>query len=136
MDESDKVRALEHKRTQAISSGDLETLASVMTEDYMHVYGGGLVGSRESYIDHIGDIPRSPERGTLDVRLYGDTAVMTGTITNKINPREGEEGRVRATGAILKKEIVQAFVTQVAVKQDGEWKFCSFQLTRCIDKPS
>jgi undecaprenyl pyrophosphate synthase len=51
------------------------------------------------------------------VRVYGDTAVMAGDILNRINT-PGKESRV-----------IDAMVTQVAVKSGGRWRFVSFQIT-------
>jgi hypothetical protein len=54
------------------------------------------------------------------IRIYGDTAVMTGPQVNHelIN---GEP------------QTVKLFVTQVARRADGRWKFVSIQATRIRD---
>ena len=58
-----------------------------------------------------------PERGELDVRLYGNAAVVIGDIINRIT-YPGQPTRV-----------INATVTQVAVKSAGRWQFVSFQIT-------
>lgn len=122
--DKEQLLQLEQTRCEAIGAGDLERLASVMTDDYVHVYGFGKTSTKQEYVDHIGDVPRAPERGAIDVRIYGDTAVMCGPLINRIQP----------PGKPL--DVVNATATQVAIKQDGQWKFCHFQMTRCGPPPS
>jgi len=124
MTDKEQLLELERIRCKAIGCGDLQTLASVMTEDYIHVYGFGKTSTKQEYVDHIGDVPREPERGEIDVRIYGETAVMCGPLINRISP----------PGKPL--DVVSAVATQVAVKRDNQWRFCHFQMTRCGPPPA
>jgi hypothetical protein len=54
------------------------------------------------------------------IRIYGDTAIMTGRQVN----------HERINGEPL---IVKLFVTQVARRIDGRWKFVSMHATRLPD---
>lgn len=57
-------------------------------------------------------------RGPLAVRVYGDVAVMSGNLLNRIScPAQPER-------------VLDTFVTQVVRKVDGQWKFVSFQITQ------
>jgi ketosteroid isomerase-like protein len=108
---------LERRRCAAIGAGDLAALADVLADDYIHVMGTGTIKDKASYIETIRNGPRTPERGDLRVRLYGDTAVVTGPLLNRIGAA-GQPTR-----------IIDTVVTQVAVKSGGRWRFVSFQIT-------
>ena len=111
------VAALEKKRASAIAAADFDALANVLADDYLHVYGGGTTSDRAGYIDQVKRGPRVPTRGQLDIRVYGDAAVITGGLLNRIKYPDRPEA------------LLDTFVTQVARKVNGEWKFVSFQIT-------
>lgn len=117
VDEVQAILDLERRRCEAIGAGNLEELSAVLADDYFHVMGTGVVKNKTSYIETIKNGPRVPERGDLAVRLYGDAAVITGDIINRIS-YPGQETR-----------IINAMVTQVAAKAGGVWRFVSFQIT-------
>ncbi|HET8938687.1 MAG TPA: nuclear transport factor 2 family protein [Polyangiales bacterium] len=112
------VIALEARRCEAIGAGNLTVLAEVLADDYLHVLAHGQVIDKLTYIDLIRSAPRTPRRGTLRVRMYGDAAVITGDLDNHL----GTPGQVPRT--------IPAFCTQVACKSDGQWRFVSYILTR------
>lgn len=113
--------ALETRRCEAIGSGDLDALADVLADDYLHVLAPGRVVDKAQYIELIRNAPRKPERGALRVRVYGEGAVITGELDNHI----GAPGEVR--------RIIAAYCTQVALKQQGRWRFVSYILTQKRD---
>lgn len=113
--------ALETRRCEAIGSGDLDALADVLADDYLHVLAPGRVVDKAAYIEMIRNGPRKPERGPLHVRIYGQAAVVTGALDNHI----GAPGAVR--------RVIAAYCTQVALKQDGKWRFVSYILTQKRD---
>jgi undecaprenyl pyrophosphate synthase len=115
--ETEAVLDLERRRCEAIGGADFDALSEVLADDYLHVFGTGPTTDKSGYIKTIKEGPRVPVRSGLKVRLYGDTAVLTGDLVNNIS-YPGQETR-----------IVHAFCTQVAVKRDGRWQFVSFQLT-------
>ncbi|MGO4906966.1 nuclear transport factor 2 family protein [Pseudorhodobacter sp. W20_MBD10_FR17] len=133
MSDHDDLIALEQKRCAAIAEGDLALLSTMLRDDYLHVYGGGLSSGKDAWIDHISEVPRIPERVDLAVRVYGDTAVLTGKLINRIRPNANAQPAEAIGKRVPIKEDVQAFATQVAVREDGQWRFCSFQMTRCVD---
>lgn len=114
----DALIALETRRCEAIGSGDLESLADVLADDYLHVLATGTVVDKAQYIELIRNGPRKPERGTLDVRVYGAAAVITGDLDNHL----GAPHDVR--------RVIAAYCTQVAVQRAGKWRFVSYILTR------
>jgi hypothetical protein len=117
-DDKKSVLDLEARRCAAIGSGDLAALREILADDYLHVGGAGSTSDKEAYVKTIGGSPRAPERANLKVRLYGDAAVLTGDLLNRIGA-PGEPPKV-----------VDTFATQVAVRQGGAWRFVSFQLTQ------
>jgi hypothetical protein len=116
--------ALETRRCEAIGSGDLEALDDVLSDDYVHVLAPGKVVNKAEYIEMIRNGPRKPEREALHVRLYGQAAVITGTLVNHI----GAPGDVR--------RVIPAYCTQVALQEDGKWRFVSYILTQKRDAPT
>jgi uncharacterized protein (TIGR02246 family) len=111
------IEALEEKRCAAISAGDVETLQSLLTDDYLHVHMTGHVDDRAGHLKAVSSRPRRTERGPLLVRTYGDVAVVTGELTNHMTNADGETSASRA------------FCHQVAVRRDRKWRFVSIQLT-------
>lgn len=117
-DEKQNVLALEARRANAIGNADFAALADCLHDEYFHVFGGGNTCGKAAYVEEIKKNPRKPERGELTVRLYSDTAVVTGDIINRIN--FADKGL----------RVIHAMVTQVAIKcADGKWRFVSFQIT-------
>jgi uncharacterized protein (TIGR02246 family) len=113
----DEVLALEERRCAAVAAGDLVGLADTLADDYLHVFGGGTTSGKGAYVAELKAGPRTHERENLNVRVYGDAAVVTGDIVNTM----------RYPGRPV--NVVRAFVTQVAVKRDGVWRFVSWQIT-------
>lgn len=122
MSVEDEVIALETRRANAIGSGDLATLADVLADDYLHVLAPGKVVDKSGYVEMIKNGPRQPVRGDLRVRCYGDAAVLTGELQNRIGPPGSAQ------------RIISAFCTQVAVRSEGRWRFVSYILTRKPDE--
>lgn len=111
-----QVLALEARRVSALANADLAALANVLADDYVHIYGDGRASDRAGYIEQVRMASRAPTRGPLKVRVYGDVAVVTGDLLNRINYPEGPRA-------------LDTFVTQVAHKAGGQWRFVSFQIT-------
>lgn len=107
------ILAREEQRCQAISNQRWDELASMLTGDLTHIHMPGRQEDKATYLAGVRNNPRTVTRKDLQVRIYGDTAVMTGAMTNA---REGREDHAR--------------VTQVWVKKDGQWYQCAFQASR------
>lgn len=112
------VIALEARRSDAIGAGDLDALAGVLADDYLHVLAPGRVVDKVQYIEMIRRGPRRPVRSGLRVRSYGDAAVLTGELENRI----GTDVDVQ--------RVIPAYCTQVAVRSGDTWRFVSYILTR------
>jgi ketosteroid isomerase-like protein len=117
-DEASEVLDLEERRNSAVAAGDLDELATTLSEDYLHVWGSGLKTDKAGYIEALRAGPRTHERKNLVVRVYGDAAIINGDLLNTIST-PGEPVRV-----------VDAYVTQIAIRQpDGRWLFVSWHIT-------
>jgi hypothetical protein len=118
----DQLLALEALRRRSLVERDFDTLGQLFTGDLTYVHSLGTVQDRATYLDYVRGPMRflSIERPSLDVKLYGDVAVMTGPMVNTITaPR------------LVQPLEVSAFVTQVW-KRGGEsgWQIANFQATR------
>ncbi len=107
------ILAREDQRCQAISKQRWEELESMLTEDLSHVHMPGRQDDKATYMAGVRNNPRTVTRKDLQVRVYGDTAIMTGGMTNA---RDGREDHAR--------------VTQVWVRKDGQWYQAAFQASK------
>ena len=114
--EIDDILALEGDRCKATAEGDLDALKNILADDYVHVTGNGAIMNKLGYLSWVKELPRSHQRTNLNVRLYGDTAVIYGDLLNRLQTRGGET-------------VIETVVTQVAHRSDGKWRFVSFHIT-------
>lgn len=107
----------------AVVNEDLAFLEGVLHEDYVHTRPNGVVSDRTLFLDSVKRDEAQPNVNydkltatDITVRLYGDTAVLTG--------RSG----IRADDAAgtLKGETRW---TRVFLRQRGTWKLVAFQAT-------
>jgi uncharacterized protein (TIGR02246 family) len=118
----DQIKKMEHDRAQAAMKADAETLGSSMTDDYMMITPSGTVEDKTTVLNSFKSGDRKIESVELDdsdmkVRVYGNTAVVTGSSTVKAtNKGEDMSGKYR--------------YTRVYVKQGGKWKTAAFQQTK------
>lgn len=108
---------LERRRCVAINAADVAALKSLLSEDYVHVHMNAAVDNRAGHLEAIAKRPRQTTRGEIQVRIYADFAVLTGELTN------------HTTAAGEPPRAVRAYCHQVAVREDGVWRFVSTQLT-------
>lgn len=116
----------ERERRDALVADDVERFASLLADDLVHVHTTGIVHGKPELLQHTGGFLRFREilRGPLLIRSLGtDAGVMTGPMTNIVQRRDRED---RVT--------VEAHVTQVWVRRDGDWRITSFHATRVADQ--
>lgn len=103
---------MEARRCAALVAGDAEALASLLTDDLVHIHLTGQVDDKAGYVGGVrGKYSfQGIERGPLTIRLYGDVAVMTGTLSQQL--------MVKATGTI---HNVRAIATQTWLRRNGGW---------------
>ena len=106
--------SLEAERCEAISAGDRARLEALLADDMQQIHASGVVEGKAAYIDTLLRRRRRCERtGETTVRLYGDTAVMTGPQRN-----------VYADGT-----VGDMLTTLVWVQREGCWQLASSHST-------
>lgn len=119
-----KIRSLEESRFAAMLSRDVPALRRILADDLTYTHSSGQLESKEQLIESIASgafqyLAILPE-GALDVRVYGDAAVVTGKGTF----------RVRAGG---EERSLKLRFTDVYVLRDGRWQMVAWQSTRLPD---
>lgn len=115
----------ESRRCAAIVAADIDGLSDLLADNLVHVHTTGLIDDRDSYLAGIRDRleVRSVERGVIQVRRFGEAAVMTGALTNTV--------RRRADGPDAAWTVLPSFVTQVWVRQPATgWRMASYHASR------
>ena len=114
-----QLKKMEQDRVEAVVRGDVASLDKITSDDYTFINRFGQVSDKQQTLDAIknGGIKLSSNKvSDLKVRVYGNTAVVTG--------RSEAQGRISgrdASGPVL--------FTRVYVKKDGRWQSVAFQQT-------
>lgn len=106
------LRAAEGQRCEALMAGDVDSLATMLTDDLVHIHLTGKIDDKAHYLDGVrGKYQfRDVKRGPLNIRIWGDSAVMVGLLTQQIVvPETGDVHDIRAV------------TTQTWQKVDGRW---------------
>jgi ketosteroid isomerase-like protein len=104
---------------ETVVKADVAVLERVLHEDYVHLRPYGMVENRAQYLEN-----RKARRvdfeslvpDEIKVRVYGDTAIVTGRSTAKGKDQYGKMDEQRRW-------------TRVLVRRDGRWQFVHFQGT-------
>lgn len=119
-DEREQILSAESARQRALIEGDVSALDALFDESLVHIHAPGVVHDKAMLLEHTATRRAYLEitRGELNVRVFGDIAVITGPITNRLrNPDDSER-------------VLAGEVTQVLRRgEEGDWRFLSFQMT-------
>ncbi len=111
-----EISSLEEQRFQAQVAGDLDALDRLLSDQLVYTHSSASVDTKASFIDAIKT--RRPyqkvERSGEEVRLHGDTAVVTG------------QARIELNGG----NRLNLRYTDVWVKGAGGWQMVAWQSTR------
>src|SRR6516225_3518213 len=125
-----EIRELEAQISRAVVAGDRALFDRVLASDFTHTSHSGQVKTRAEWMaeDKVDSRQGKPQAGKttyeafdvddLAVRIYGDTAVVTGRSTPKGRTAKGEPIRG------------QYRFRRVWVKRGGSWQVVAFQGTR------
>ena len=116
----DEIKSLEKERAAAVIKADTATLEKLTADDYILINANGQMMDKQQTMEAIktGQIKiASNDLSDLKVRVYGNTAVVTGKSTVK-----GTLSGTEVNGPIL--------FTRVYVKKNGHWQAVAFQQTR------
>ena len=123
-----EVIAAEQERCDATRASDRARLDRLIGDEFTNQHSNGHTNeSKTRLIERCTSVTHTNyTRGDLDVRVYGDTAVMTGEIDIHFPP--ASDGSVRDPKTEL--------AIQVWVKRDGRWQLVAQQTTDKADPPS
>jgi ketosteroid isomerase-like protein len=112
-----------HAWDAAIIRKDMPAVAANMAPDYRHIRDNGAVSDGAGFLGFIGSpklVINPYAVDDLDVRLYGDVALLSGT--------------TRMTGSYDGAPFKSYYrYTDVYVKRDGQWRVASVQITALPD---
>ena len=115
-----EIRELEMQRFQAMERVDVATLNRILSDDLIYTHANGLQQTKAELIGVLGSGDMKYESITPDdirVRIYNQTAVVTGRASIKIKAR-GEE------------QSFKICYLDVYVKQDSRWQMVAWQSSR------
>jgi ketosteroid isomerase-like protein len=115
------VLAAEALRCKALMNDDAAQVEQLFADDLVYVHTSGVVHDKSQYLIYAANVVRYLDvtRDQLQVRVYGDIAVMTGFQVTTLCKR-ADEVTVRGEG----------FVTQVWVQNPHGWQIASFHGSR------
>ncbi|MGL5166889.1 MAG: nuclear transport factor 2 family protein [Afipia sp.] len=111
----------ERLRCAAIMEGDVDVLATMLADDLIHVHLPGRIDNKSGYLEGVRNkyLFRDLTRGLLDIRIYGNVAVMIGVLTQKL-----------ILGTTWEVRDIRAITSQVWLKAETRWL-----LTTCHNAP-
>ena len=119
MTDAADVLAAERRWVELYKRNDAERFAALLTDDFLYTSPVGEKVPRQAYLDNLADktvVMTSVDASDEEVRIHGDTAVVTATWTVDESYRGNAfKGPVR--------------ITRTWVRDDGEWVALAFQVT-------
>jgi uncharacterized protein (TIGR02246 family) len=119
------IQELEDQLTDAVLHGDVATFDRLFADDFTHTSHDGTFRTRAAWLK--GRVPGKTNYlsyGVNDrqIRMYAETAVVTGLVKPSWREEDGELGKG------------QFRFLRVWVKRDGRWQAVAFQSTRVSEK--
>ena len=114
-----EVRAVNERRFAAMVKEDLEELDRLLADNLTYIHSSGVVETKKQSIASIARKVlryRKIEPSDVQVRVYGDTAVMTGRVAMSVIAQARELD-------------IKNLFTAVYVRQAGEWRLAAWQST-------
>lgn len=115
----EQIKKMERDRAAAVVKGDVAAIEGLTSDDYTLINANGQLSDKAKTMNDIktGVIKLTAnEVSDLRVRVYGDTAVVTGKSSAK-----GTIGGRELKGPVM--------FTRVYVKKNGKWQSVAFQQT-------
>jgi uncharacterized protein (TIGR02246 family) len=114
------VLAVQAQVDDAMRANDADKLAPLLTEDFTRTPPTGLITTKAQWLDLLRTGKQrylSVERTETDVRLFGDSAIVTGIIAIQVERA--------ATGL----DILRNRYLRFYVRQKGRWRLAAHQAT-------
>lgn len=121
----DAIRAADSQRFAAMVARDRQALEPLLADDLTYTHSTGQVESKARFLESIASgalVYRSIEPEEVVVRVYGETAVLTGRVVMRVETRE-------------QSLVLPARFTSVYVRRDGLWRLAAWQSTRLPEPP-
>jgi hypothetical protein len=113
----DDVRAVQHRFDRAELDADRETLRELIAEDFLSIGPRGFVLDKSQWIDrHDRFTYHRLETSEIDVRSYGDTAVVRDVQRNQATYGDQQVA-------------VTTRVGQVWIRRHGGWRLVAIQFS-------
>ena len=120
------VRAVDAQRFAAMVARDRQALERLLADDLTYTHSTGQVESKAQFLESIASgtlVYRSIAPEEVAVRVYGETAVVTGRAVIRVDTR----------GQAL---VLPVRFTSVYVRKAGLWRLAAWQSTRLPEPPS
>jgi hypothetical protein len=115
-----QIRQVENRRIQAMVKADTGELNQILADDLTYTHSSGQVDSKSQLMESLKSGARkyqAIEPDDVKVRVYGDTAIVTGKAKLK-TVSKGQESSF------------QVRFTDVYAKRNGHWQMVAWQSTR------
>jgi ketosteroid isomerase-like protein len=119
-DVAEQIRALEQRRYQAMTDGDVDTLDELFSADLVYTHSDATSDSKQSYLDRLtngyfkyGSISH-PETGIV---VHGDCVLVIGDMRGEVEI----DGKLR---------VLNSASLSVWVREDDSWVLLAFQPTK------
>ena len=115
----DEIIALENRRVEAMTKGDAKALDEILADDLIYTHSTARIDTKASFIEAITSGRsnyRSVERKDVNVRQFGDSAVVTGHAKFHVGDNKFE-----------------ARFIDVYAKRNGSWQMVAWQSTKLPD---
>jgi hypothetical protein len=118
-----KIIALDELRRAAMIAADFAALDRLLADELIHIHAAGNADTKQQYFQLLETLCEfvAIERGPMTVRFYGDTAVLTGSMTHTV--------RIKPTGAI---RTMEAFGSQAWALYGDSWQQVLYQATEIV----
>ena len=116
----EELLSMQQRRFEAMVRADLPALKLLLAEDLTYTHTNGVTESKASFLSMIesGSLKyEAVEITSSNVRMYGDTGVITG------------RGTMRVLYQGTPMSLVLSFI-EVHVKSEGRWQLVAYQSTR------
>lgn len=121
-----QVRDVENRRLKAMIQANIKELGTFLADDLTYIQSNGVIENRAQFLKTLGSgliRYRSYVPADVRVRLYGDTAILTGRALVKVT-------------AAGKNHEVSILYTAVYARKGGRWQLAAWQGTRLPENTS